>query len=68
MSEYMYELFKSLLSDENGISEESYNLMYDYVDMSCNEFQNEEASKLKVMLNQVDAVDGRFYLPEDWTD
>lgn len=68
MSEYMYDLFKSLLSDENGISEESYNLMYDYVDMSRSEFQNEEASKLKKMLGQVDAVDGRFYLPEDFTD
>lgn len=64
--EYMYDLFHSLLSDENGISEESFNLMYDYVDMTCNEFHNEESKKIKSMLGQVDAQDSRFYLPEGW--
>lgn len=68
MSQYMYQLFKSLLSDENGISEESYNLMYDYVDMLGNEFQSEEARKLRKMLSVVDATDGRFYLPENFKD
>jgi hypothetical protein len=59
-----YELFRSLLSDE-GISEKSFNLMYDYVDMLCNEFQGEEAKKLHKLIAAVEATDGDTIFPKN---
>lgn len=41
----------SLLGDDDGVSEDSYNLMYDFLDDDIK--------------NLVDATDGRFYIKED---
>ena len=44
----------ALLDDEEGISEQAYELLYDFLDDD--------------MKRQVDATDGRFYLPESFKD
>jgi len=53
LKERLEELAMALLSDEHGINEESYNLL--------NVMLQEVGSKIP---NSVDAVDGRFYIPE----
>jgi len=47
---------KSVLSDANGISEQSYNLLLDMISPS---------PELSSLRGEVEATDGRFYLPED---
>lgn len=49
----------SLLNTEEGISEESYNLLTPLMDLAGN---------CDDIMCGVDATDGRFYLPEGWVD
>jgi len=51
MNKKIQQLLRTLLDDEYGVSEKAYNLML-------------ELGLPPKIQNQVDAVDGRFYLPE----
>lgn len=72
-----YEFFKSLLQDEYGISEESFNLMRKQVDMMKNQacansgysVYMREVEKIEIMLAAVDAQgEPRYFLPENFKD
>ena len=52
MNEKIQQLLVTLLDDEHGVSEDAYNLML-------------ELGLPPMIQNQVDATDGRFYIPEN---
>lgn len=67
----MKELIEALLKDENGISEDAYHALLDYLatwfdpSVARAEEQRKEAQALYDYARSCDATDGRFYLPED---
>lgn len=52
------QLIDALLTDENGISEEAYNALLDYL-------ENIGTSELTDYVKKADATDGRFYFASD---
>lgn len=52
-------LVDSMLRDDNGISEYTYNLLYDVF------YTTDNAGLWYKISRQVDATDGRFYLRDD---
>ena len=59
--ELITSLVKSALMNENGVSEETFNLIRDLAGSINDE-------KLTEMLYHVDGTDGNFYLPDDYED
>lgn len=57
----MKKLIEALLKDENGISEEAFNALYDFVEDMGNTDQRDH---LLAILKCADATDGRFYLKD----
>jgi hypothetical protein len=52
-------LIESMLTDENGVSEETYNSLIAFID----ELTPNAYYKAQKLLRQTDATDGRFYIP-----
>lgn len=61
----MNTLIESLLNDEHGISEQSYNLLVAWLEDQCcyNGIRGYEAGILLAKVRRADATDGRFYFP-----
>ena len=62
MEQAILDLARSLLDDDEGISQASFELLVDLMAMGC------RAEKRNEILRRVDATDGRFYLPEGWDE
>ena len=60
----MIEVLISLLTDEHGISEQSFSVLSCYID--CMYEDHDDQDRLNHILDMVKATEGRYYLPEDW--
>ncbi len=58
----MLQLIQSLLHDDQGISEESYNILWGMMSVNSAEIPLKEWNEWKDIRSRVDATDGRFYL------
>ena len=54
----LVKMVESMLSDENGVSEETYLLLRDL----CDSVDKDTSEQLRIIMKFVDATDGRFYL------
>ena len=54
----MEKLIGALLNDENGICEEAYNALVEYLEKT-------NKQKLLAWVKRADATDGRFYFPSE---
>ena len=54
----LVKMVESMLSDENGVSEDTYLRLRDL----CETVDSATAKELRLIMKYVDATDGRFYL------
>jgi len=63
----MEKLIRALLTDENGICEEAFNALYEYLETAAyQKMTAREANRLLALVKSASATDGRFYF--DWDE